>query len=56
MGRRVLQGQLGTWGKVMDTLLYLKCMTDEDLSSTWNFAPCYVPACMGGRFDMYLYG
>ena len=28
VGKRVLQGQLGTLGKVMDTLLYLKWLTN----------------------------
>ena len=51
VGKRVLQGQLGTLGKVMDTLLYLKWLTNSDLlNSTWTSAACYVPAWMGGRF------
>ena len=36
-------------GKVMYTLLYLKCITNKDLLySTWNSTQCYVPAWMGG--------
>ena len=38
-------------GKVMDTLLYLKWKTNEDLLySTWNSAQCYVAGLMGGTF------
>ena len=33
------------------TLRYLKWITNKDLLySTWNSAPCYVPAWMGGGF------
>ena len=39
------------FGKVMDTLLYLKWITNKILLySTWNSAQWYVPAWMGGRF------
>ena len=43
------QGEwLGTLGKVMYTLLYLKWVTKKDLLySIWNSAQCYVPALMG---------
>ena len=35
----------------MYTLLYLKWITNKDLLySTWNSAPCYVAAWMGGGF------
>ena len=38
-------------GKVMDTLLYLKWITNKDLLySTWNSSQCYVPAWMGEGF------
>ena len=38
-------------GKVLDTLLYLKCITNKDLLySTWNSSQCYVPAWMGEGF------
>ena len=39
------------FGKVMDTLLYLKWITNKDLLySTWNSAPGYVAAWMGKGF------
>ena len=35
----------------MDTLLYLKCITNKDLLySTGNTAQCHVAAWMGGEF------
>ena len=45
----------------MHTLLYLKCITNNDLLySTWNSALCYVVAWMGGSFGengcMYMDG
>ena len=42
----------------MYTLLYLKCITNNDLLySTWNSALCYVVAWMGGEFgeNGYMY-
>ena len=39
------------FGMVMYTLLYLKWITDKDLSqSTWNSAQCWVAAWMGKGF------
>ena len=34
----------------MHMLLYLKWITRNLLYSTWNSAPCYVAAWMGGEF------
>ena len=45
------KGTVRDFGKVMYTLLYLKWITNKNLSySTWNSAQCYVPAWMGGGF------
>ena len=49
------------FGKVMDTLLYLKWITNKDLLySTWNSAPGYVAAWMGEGLGqkryLYTYG
>ena len=42
------EGIFGDFGKVTNTLLYLKWITNKDLLySTWNSAHCYVPAWMG---------
>ena len=46
------------FGIDMYTLLYLKCITNNDLLySTWNSALCYVVAWMGGEFgeNGYMY-
>ena len=46
--RRMGDGTVRDFGKVMYTLLYLKWITNKGLLySTWNSAQCYVPACMG---------
>ena len=38
------------FGKVMDTLLYLKWIISKDLLySTGSSAQCYVPVWMGGK-------
>ena len=47
--------------KMNDTLLYLKWITNKDLlCSTWNYARCYVEACMeeefgGERIHVYVW-
>ena len=52
----IFQARVLEWGAIafsmyMYTLLYLKWTTNKDLlHSTWNFARCYVAACMGGEF------
>ena len=50
------EGVVRDLGKVMYTLLYLKWITNKDLSSsTWNSAQCYMPSLDGrgvwGRMD-----
>ena len=43
------RGIVRDFGKAMDTLLYLKWITNKHLLySTWNSAQCYVPTWMGG--------
>ena len=45
------EGIVKDFGKIMYTLLYLKWITNRNLSySTWNSAQCYVPALMGRVF------
>ena len=34
----------------MYTWLYLKCITNKHMYSTWNSAQCYVAAWKGGGF------
>ena len=47
----VCEGIVKDFGKVMYTLLYLKWITNKNLLySTWNTAPCYMPAWMEGGF------
>ena len=47
--RRMGDGTVRDFGKVMYTLLYLKWITNKGLLySTWNSAQCYVPAWMVG--------
>ena len=44
------EGTVKDFGKVMYTLLYLKCITNKNLLySTWNSAQCHVSAWMGGE-------
>ena len=44
------EGTVKDFGKVMYTLLYLKCITNKNLLySTWNSAQCHVLAWMGGE-------
>ena len=43
------EGTVKDFGKVMYTLLCLKCIANKDLLySTWDSAQCYVAAWMGG--------
>ena len=54
-------GIVREFGKIMDTLLYLKWITNKDLLySTWNSTQCYVPASWEGDLEengyMYMYG
>ena len=45
------EGIIREFGIVMYILLSSKWITSKDLLySTWNSAPCYVPAWMGGGF------
>ena len=45
------EGIVREFGMDMDTLLYLKWITNKDLlCSTWNSAQCYMATWMGGYF------
>ena len=45
------EGIVREFGMDLYTVLYLKWITNKDLLySTWNFAQCYVAACVGGEF------
>ena len=50
MGRRIGEGIVRELGMGMDTLLYLKWITNKALIySTWNSAQCRVAAWVGGK-------
>ena len=50
------EGIVKDFGKVMYTLLYFKWITNKDLLySTWDSAPCYVPAWMGEGFGEWIH-
>ena len=51
LGRRIGEGIVRELGMDIDTLLYLKWITNKDLMySTWNSAQCHVAAWVGGEF------
>ena len=51
LGRRIGEGIFRELGMDIDTLLYLKWITNKDLMySTWNSAQCHVAAWVGGEF------
>ena len=60
-GKGWREGTVREFGMDMDTLLYLKRITNKDLQySTKNSAQCYVAAWMGKEFGengyVYMYG
>ena len=61
LGRRIGEGIVRELGMDINTLLYLKWITNKDLRySTWNSAQCHVAAWVGGEFGenghMCMYG